>query len=606
MLGPELELSLSIPEQNLGNLSFANATPESVQAWVADLPMANLGETSRLLYSAINELNRLSCKPTHRSKMLESLRKPIHYACAELSKHFLNGSVSPQEKQRKVINLVLSLRLALSTGYKAVLIETVPELGSEMSRKNFACAAHRIMSELGQVLLLSSKLYVYVPQNVWKDMNEIYRFSDDLGLMKYLVLDEENEFVKETSIRRAYKRNLLLACSRTNQLRQSEIDKAWSAYELWSDYVELGRKYVPSAVFVVNLSDDRPPKYKSLVHEELDEYFHGFDTVELITRITSHISAASKTNSSDVKHLELPVQMPSALLQHLHHSLGILTKRTFKRIASTGRLDIGVGLSSIHFYTSGKTAFQPHLFGIEAVDTDHKDDHRGRSAVHDPWANAFDAAQVTNAKSLKSDSVIDYTSHPESAEKDFPIHSTLLINTSPGGYCIQWQGDVPKNVQAGELLCVRETSEKTWSVAVIRWIRRSKQQGTQLGIELLAPRARPCAVQQLNKTGKHSEFLRGLLLPELSSIGQPSTLITPRVPFKEGNKVILRFSGVESKCILSSTLAETGSFSQFVLSTTNMLDSKSPDIIDGEAGKEKENAKDFNVEDEFDSLWPSL
>jgi hypothetical protein len=37
-----------------------------------------------------------------------------------------------------------------------------------------------------------------------------------------------------------------------------------------------------------------------------------------------------------------------------------------------------------------------------------------------------------------------------------------------------------------------------------------------------------------------------------------------------------------------------------------MLDSKSPDILDEEAGKEKENAKDFNVEDEFDSLWPSL
>jgi hypothetical protein len=602
MLGPDLELSLSIPEQNLSNLSFADGTPEAIKAWVAELPMANLGETSRLLYSAINELNRLGCKPGQRSKMLESLRKPIHFACTELSKHFLNGSITPQEKQRKVINLVTSLHLALTTGYKIVLVETVPELGTELARKNFACAAHRVITELGKLLLLSSKLYVYIPKNAWKDMNEVYRFSDDLGLMKYLVLDEENEFVKETSIRRAYKRNLLLACSRTNQLRQREIENAWSVYELWSDYVELGRKYLPSAVFCVNLSDDRPPKHKSLVHEDLDEYFHGFDTVELITRITSHISASSKTNSSDVKHLEMPVHLSNSLLQHLHHSLGILTKRTFKRIASSGKLDVAVGLSGIHFYTSGKTAFQPHLFGIEPIDLDQENERKGHKSSNDPWANAFDAASVGSAKSLKSESVIDYTNHPESAEKDFPVHSTALINTSPGGYCIQWPGNVPKNVQAGELLCVRETPEKSWSIAVIRWMRHSKQQGTQIGIELLAPRARPCAVQQLNKTGKHSEFLRGLLLPELSSIGQPSTLVTPRMPFKEGNKVLLRFSGVESKCILSSTVAETGSFSQFVLSTTHMLDSKSPEFEETEIVRGDE----LNIEDEFDSLWPSL
>ncbi|KZZ64098.1 hypothetical protein A3765_21585 [Oleiphilus sp. HI0130] len=74
------------------------------------------------------------------------------------------------------------------------------------------------------------------------------------------------------------------------------------------------------------------------------------------------------------------------------------------------------------------------------------------------------------------------------------------------------------------------------------------------------------------------------------------------MPFKEGNKVLLRFSGVESKCILSSTVAETGSFSQFVLSTTHMLDSKSPEFEETEIVRGDE----LNIEDEFDSLWPSL
>lgn len=603
MLGPELELKLDVPEQNLGNLSFAEATPESIELWVAELPMANLGELSRQLYRAINEVTHLKCAPNLRAKILESMRKPIHYACTELSKHFLNASVTPHEKQRKIINLVTSLHLALASAYKIVLVESVPELGTEHTRKNFSCAAHRVIAELGNVLVLCSKLYISVPKQLWLDMNEVYRFSDDLGLMKYLVWDDSNEFEKSTSIKSAYKRNLLLACSRPNQLRQSEITCVWRISELWSNYIELGRKYLPSAVFCINLSEDRPPHYKSLVDQELSEFYYGFDTAELITRITSHISA-SVNNTQSVKHIDLPISMPPSLLQHLHHSLGILTKRTFKRISSEGVLELAVGLSGIHFYASGKTPFQPHLFGVEDSDFELANSRVKQTPKNDPWAQAFDAKSISSAKSIPSESVIDYTNHKESAEKDFPLYTTQLVNTSPGGYCVQWDGIIPKNVQAGELLCVREEQDKPWSVAVIRWIRNSKQKGTHIGVELLAPRAKPCAIQQLNKTGKHSEFLRGLLLPELSSIGQPSTLLTPRLPFKEGNKIVLRFSGIESKCILSTAISETGSFSQYVLSATSVLDSKSADVDEVEAAPP--TSSELDLENEFESLWPSL
>lgn len=593
MLGPELELSLKTPEQNLGNLSFIDAKPEAFAKWVADLPMANLGETSRLLYKAISELNRLECSPDKRSQMLESLRKPIHFACTELSKHFLNSSVTPHEKQTKIINLVSSMHLQLATGYKIVLMETVPNLGAELSRKNFACAAHRVIAELGNVLVLSAQLYMPVPRGLWRDMNEVFRFADDLGLMKYLIHDETNSFEKDTSIKRAYKRNILIASCRSNQLRQKEIRDAWLLFESWSNYVEIGRKYLQSAVFCINLGDDCAPKHKSLVHDELNDYFYGIDTAELITRITSHLSTIGKNASTNIKHLDIPVSASTNLLQHLHHSLGILTKRTFKRISSDGSLDIAVGLSGIHFYTSGKTPFQALTFGADTPASKVSTKPR-----RDPWANAFDADTIEMPASMNEDSVVDYSNHVESAEKDFPIHTTLLMNTSPGGYCIQWSGAVPKNAQAGELLCVRENEQKPWSIAVIRWIRNSKQQGTQLGIELLAPRAKPCAVQQLNKTGQHSEFLRGLLLPELTSIGQPSTLVTPRLPFKQGNKVVVRFNGIETKCILSKIVSETGSFSQFVLATTDVLDSKTADL--------DEAVNKVDIEDEFDSLWPSL
>jgi hypothetical protein len=602
MLGPELELNISVPDQTLADLSFVDASPEAIAAWVHELPMANLGETSRLLYQAISELNKLVFSPKDRSQALETLRTPIHYVCDELSKHFLNASVTPHEKQRKIVNLVQTLQMQLATGYKIILVDSMPNLGTELVRKNFSCAAHRFISELGRVLQVCAQLYLGAPKHVWKEMNDVFRFCDSLALMKYIIHDAENKHALDTSIVRAYKRNLLLACCRPNQMRQQDIRSAYEAFEVWSDYVELGPKYTTNAVFCINLADDYAPRYKTLIHKELDDFYFGFDTAELVTRITSYLSAGQQAKDDNIQHLEMPVKMSNGLLSQLNHSLGILTKRTFKRISSAGRLDISVGLSACHFHTSGKTIFHSHLFGRTEADFDQgeRSNLQGAYEQGDPWSNAFDADTLHTAKSLRTASVIDYSGATKSnGDKDFPVFDAALVNTSPGGYCIDWEGLVPKSVQAGELLCVRENKTLNWSIAVIRWIRHSKQKGTQIGIELLAPRARPCAVQQLHKTGKHSEFLRGLLLPELSSIGQPSTLITPRVPFQQGNKVALRFNGLESKCILSSSVSETGSFSQFVMSDTTALDSKTP------AFKPSANNQ-FNSEDDFDTLWPSL
>ena len=45
--------------------------PAAVEAWIADLPVANLGETSRRLYTALVDLNGQSLSPKKRVAVLE-------------------------------------------------------------------------------------------------------------------------------------------------------------------------------------------------------------------------------------------------------------------------------------------------------------------------------------------------------------------------------------------------------------------------------------------------------------------------------------------------------------------------------------------------------
>jgi len=599
MLGPELKLNITVSEQTLTSLSFADHTPIAIKKWVKELPMANIGETSRQLYQAIIELNKLMIAPNIRSQLLEIMRQPIHYACQELSKHFFNQSVVLSEKQQKIANLTQALQIHLANGYKAVMTDAMPNISNEKTRKLFACAAHRMMSESGRVLLRANQLYIPPPKDLWLDMHRVFKFSETTNLLKYIITDSENKHQIETRIDQAYKQNLLLSCCRPNQLRQSDIQLVYEAFEIWSDYVEAGAEYSANSVFIINMEQDLPPRYRSLLHSSLTEHYYGFDTDELVDRLTDHLSSLQQKQGDGSSHLTSPKGLSDILINHLNQAFGILTKRTFKRIANQGSLNLCVGLSASHFYASGEVEFHTQMLHRNASNIESDDNIFLTKSRHqgDAWAGAYDTGGHTASQTSPLGSDISFDRPVQKGNESYPLYAIPLINTSPGGYCLQWSGDVPKNIQAGELISLRETEDQPWRIAVIRWIRHIKKKGTQIGIELLAPSAQPCGVQLLHRTGDPSEYLRGMLLPELSSIGQPATLITPRLPFQSGHKVSIRLSEAENKCQLEQRVSATGSFSQFELSETVQ--------ITGESVQTKKNTSQ-DTEDDFDSLWPTL
>ena len=602
MINPNLELNLTIPEQSQISLSFADHTPAAIKQWVNELPLANVGEISRQLYQAIIEFNKLTIAPVTRTQILELLRPPIDYVCKELSKHFLNQSVVLNEKQQKIANLAQAIQLHLATGYKVVLVETLAQVSNDKVKKNFTCATHRMMSEYGQVMLRAHQLYTAVPKNVWLEMHQVYQLAETLDLLKYTVADDQRSDGQETRIDQIYKQNLLLGCCRSNQLRQNEIQTAFDAFGLWTGFVKVGADLIDESVFLTNIEQDLPPRYKSLLKTTSTSHY-GFDTTELVSRLDTYLEhIGTKTSKDEPVDAELPLPKftSDVVINHLRHAFGVLTKRSFKRIANDGSLNLCVGLSASHYYTSGQVEFHTQMLHQSAtsIESDNNIFLTQAQKQQDVWGDSYDTG--SHSATTPSDAPINFGGgQGHTADVAYPQYTVPLVNTSPGGYCLQWDGEVPSNIQAGEVMTLRETDKQGWSIAVIRWIRHIKQQGTQIGIELLAPSAQPCGVQLLQKTGDPSEYLRGLLLPELSAIGQPATLITPRLPFQSGHKVSIRLSGVEGKCQLENRLSATGSFSQFELS-------ESTSIKDLAAEAEKPEINISEEDDDFDSLWPSL
>ena len=172
------------------------------------------------------------------------------------------------------------------------------------------------------------------------------------------------------------------------------------------------------------------------------------------------------------------------------------------------------------------------------------------------------------------------------------MYKVPLVDTSPGGYCLEWQDEIPNQVKAGELLGIRDEGRQKWSVGVVRWVQQTKG-ATQLGIQILAPQATPLGVAIVHKTGGFSEYLRALQLPALKAINQPVTLLTNSVSFREYSKVRLfhppsphEEEHREASVQLTRRVFATGAFSQFTY--RELVAAKT------EANESK---------DDFDSVW---
>ncbi len=593
---------LALPEQCLATLSFSEPTPVAVKNWVGGLPMANIGETARQLYHATLELNQLITTPAIRLQLLETLRPAVHYVCQELSKHFLNQPIALPEKQRKIANLAQALQLNIGNGYKQVLVESLGGIKAEKTKKLVICACHRILSEYGRILLRACQLYAPNPRNIWLEAHQIFRLAHRNDLLGYDVRDEHAKTIEQSTIGEVYQQLLLLGCCKPNQLRQADLTTVYSTFEQWSRYVEIRKADNADAVFVVNAETDHPPIYRSLLNEGLTEDHLGIDTHQLTQKLTTYLQQLENKHKDEKPAIEMPLPLPDQLVAHLNQALGVLTKRNFKRIPSRGKLSICVGLSATHYYVSGCTEFNTQLIrDLSAKRASEGNMFVNQNKKHDPWAGAFDA--ISSAELLMpGESSIAFNGTGTDSDKPpaYDSYRILLVNTSPGGYCLQWDADIPANVQAGEILGVREHDEHAWSIAAIRWIRQVKQQGTQLGIELLAPAASPCGVQLIQKTGDNSEYLRGLMLPAVPAINQPATLILPRLPFQTGHKVQVNIRGEETKYLLVKRVSATGSFSQFELKGLTSL--AAPVQEQASTTTRKTGAP----EDDFDSLWPSL
>ena len=598
-------VKLTTPAADLSKLSFCTANAPALADWVAGLPMANTQNTADQLLKATAEVARLKQTSGERMRLLEQLRPTLEYICSRLDR---SSSSSDHSEEQSI--LAQRLQTNLTIGYKAVIRDANP--ASVDDRRVVTLASHRTIADLSRTLLRSCQHYVAPSRNLWLELNQLYSLAERMGVATHNITDDENHSVMNLSIADHYMRCLLLASSKPNQLRHRQLTAIFNALEQWVGYTNIAPTPAES-LFSIDLDQDQPPRYTRLVEDKTLPSLRGLNTGTLVYQLEGYLKGIDT-------ELPIPDFVDETIVNHLASCWGEIAKRGFRRAPASGQMKIAVGMRAVHYFISGGVDFAEQLGSADAMllkeINPFLDTFRPNTSSNQPkWSSeagsppgiggteaidpgaalsdfseqrAKERARLVEQKERAKQARIErraqagFNSNPaedynplldeeptiETADLLYPFHEVGLVDSSPGGYCVSWGPEAPTNMQAGDVLAVREERDQRWCIAVLRWVR--KVEGvTQTGLELMAPRAIPVAVRIVQKKGGPTDYTRALLLPELSAIRQPATLITPAIMFTEQQKIHLQRQGIQATAQLAEERLRTESFIQF---TFRMLD----------------------------------
>ncbi len=624
----------NLPEPDLDQLTFCGPSEEDFTTWVASLPMANVGETSRLVFHALGEIVHLRTNPEHRFSLLEVSRSSMHYVGRSLEKHFVTQAVILEEKQLRIANLVQTMQTQLASGYLSVIMGLLKENplapGPEQDRQRqlLATAIHRAMSELGLTVLRSCQMYAGAHKLVWLKLHRLYALAEEQKLLDVNCLDPENRYKARTTIADGYKRLLLLGCCKPNQLLQKELAEVYYALEHWVDQTEIHHTPVSQDLFSFNLDEDRLVSYSKLSEAEgVDENWRGLCTEALVKSLRLRIEELAEDGSlsKSKDRVEVPEKITLHILNHLAHSWGAFFERGDGRQSINSELSVCIGLTAVQYFVSGLLDFNLQMSGGTLLsaksDNPFMDGARER-AGDDAWGSAFDAggggfgdinlqrledvlgigAGAGNGRAGPRLHRKKATTWEELADETplQPLFRLHLVDTSPGGRCISWGAQPSDRVQDGQILAFRDADTDPWTIAVVRWIQHRDNE-LRTGVEILSQHALACGVGLILRDRPAADFMRALEVPAMDALDQRATLLIPNVPFKEGQKIYINRRGKREKAILERCLFSTGSFARFEYRS---LELQAPNAED----KAKESAKNKKDEDDgtFDNLWDKL
>ncbi|MDD3449423.1 MAG: hypothetical protein PHF72_10395 [Gammaproteobacteria bacterium] len=493
----------------------------SLQAWLESLPLSDAGASAGPLVARLTGINRQRIDARERFERLELLRPVAQEIAATLQADSLRPAASGMPLPE-----AQALQRELSDGYKLVAEAQAGSRSLFQDRILVPTALQRALYHLSERLTCAWRRYDRLPARTWLDIHRIYDYATREGHAATRIKDAMVPGTGETSIEDTYKRILLLALANPYALRPQTLERLQQQLWRWSDSARIQGPYGRGGLFQITLGLDLPPTHR-YTDPQPGEDTRILDTTELVQRLERLLSQG--------EHTAAPQPLSGTTLRHLIHAWGEQPVRRFPRAERVLRLEVVLGLSTTH----------------------------GLLARQEAQGRAPGAGAAGNPIPPRGDIPVQGGGQPPPST---PGRICTTLDVSLGGYCLRWEGERPPGLQVGEVVALSRPDNpvpsRRWYVGVVRWQQQSRDGALAVGVELLAPGARPLELRRLRQ-GEDAALLKGLLLPELRNVGQPASLLLPGSGYHGGEPIELRREGAAIRVRLRESIAGSDSYRQF-------------------------------------------
>jgi len=257
---------LVIPEQQKRpdlSVSFESA---SIEQWINDLPVANPGLSTRLLYEFIKEFNTVKMPIQQRLDVLEALTPSFQVIEDYLRSRLIHSGFPKGDSEQKIFDLLISIEKTFTIGYWMVVRELTKRHTGWFQGKNIALAIQRTIRGLSQIVVSHYTMFFPVPDWVWIDLHSLYKLSVKTKKDTIKVTDSNHP----CSIEDCYKQVLLLSLTDPAGLMQKEVKQVYEFIDGISSTVQIEQKPVvgQQTQCTVLTDEDVAPQFDDESHSD--------------------------------------------------------------------------------------------------------------------------------------------------------------------------------------------------------------------------------------------------------------------------------------------------------------------------------------------------
>ncbi len=615
-------LGLQIPRQSAAKPDNLLLDPKETEAWFEALPMANIGETARRVFSTLVEFNRIEVPDLLRARTVEKFRPPVEYITSNLQKYYVDVGLPLSPKGAKTSSLARELQKELAISYKVIVERMISGDSANFDRRLLVIALHRTLTYLGQILYQNALVYAGWPEGIWREINSVYAYASQNHIHDIPVKPDDGRNAQgSTTIEDQFKALMLFASATPHRLRQSHAQLLFSHLAEWSQYtVILDRDDGGTSLgrFNVDLWADSSPMHNSLRTPVPGKRIAILDVRELLKKLRSDFEQAPWDNRSGLQTGKQVLTRP--LIRLLIMAWSRPPDRRFVRTKLNFDLHVVAGLHAI--YGNLQAEDQPPYATTRAplFTLEESEPRPATPRNRLKWSSG--SLENASLAPLDSEFVNDEMFHdsflvgsrgpvvpppqpevrrepdpqPEAPAPEENRHAVKTVNESAGGYCIRWQGEQIPKVKIGELIGVESPSDRRrYGLGVIRWMKQQPDQALDLGLEVISTRCEAADVREAGKTAGRTRTpsYKCLVINDTDPASNATaSLVMSAMSLETGVDLLLSMAGREQLIRLTKLVEFSSAFARYHFELVRL--------------EQDENQDGDSPFDEFSELWNSL